>query len=173
MKKTIRLTESDIRKMVMEVVSGLDPRTLASYAQKRLQQGKTNKAAQGFESAADTWNKKFSTANKSTIIDKNGNEQDATHIRRMEPAFRSDDPRRSSGLANGLKVTDRLESNDIGPDYNPTSSRTFTDNLDGNSNMNYNGQNVAQQMADGSGTYVPGKGWMEEAVTRAIRKYLK
>jgi hypothetical protein len=63
MKKTIRLTESDLHRVIAESVrqylSELDARTYASYAQKRAQQGNYEKAVQGQRAAVDAWNQQY------------------------------------------------------------------------------------------------------------------
>ena len=67
MTQRIRLTESDlhrivkesVNKVLSEVVSGLDPRTLASLADKRAAQGNYEKAAKARQAAVDAWNKRY------------------------------------------------------------------------------------------------------------------
>ena len=67
MKKIIRLTESDlhrivkesVNKILSEAVNELDPRTYASYAAKRAAQGQTAKAKQGQQAARDAWNREY------------------------------------------------------------------------------------------------------------------
>jgi hypothetical protein len=67
-KKLIRLTESDLHKIVKESVNRvlkeaqlneLDPRTYASLANKRDAQGQNYKAAKARQAARDAWNKQY------------------------------------------------------------------------------------------------------------------
>lgn len=68
MKKIIRLTEGDLHRVIEnavrrvlkeETLNELDPRTYASYADKRAAQGQDYKASQGRQAAVDAWNKKY------------------------------------------------------------------------------------------------------------------
>ena len=66
-KKLIRLTESDlhrivkesVNKILSEAINELDPRTYASYADKRRAQGQNDKAFKGTQAAANAWNKEY------------------------------------------------------------------------------------------------------------------
>lgn len=68
MKKIIRLTESDlhrivkesVNKILKEAVNELDPRTLANYARGRAAQGNYEKAVAGQNAAVDAWNRDYS-----------------------------------------------------------------------------------------------------------------
>lgn len=63
MKKRIRLTESQlhnvIKKCVNEALTEMDPETYASYANKRAAQGEYDKAIEGSNAAAKSWNRKY------------------------------------------------------------------------------------------------------------------
>lgn len=68
MKKIIRLTEGDLHRIIEntvkrvlkeETLNELDPRTYASYADKRAAQGQDYKASQGRQAAVDAWNNKY------------------------------------------------------------------------------------------------------------------
>lgn len=67
MKKLIRLTEFDlhrivkesVNKILSEAINELDPRTYASYADKRRAQGQNDKAFKGTQAAANAWNKEY------------------------------------------------------------------------------------------------------------------
>lgn len=66
-KNIIRLTESDlhrivkesVNKILSEAINELDPRTYASYADKRRAQGQNDKAFRGTQAAANAWNKEY------------------------------------------------------------------------------------------------------------------
>ena len=72
-KKLIRLTESDlhrivkesVNKILSEAINELDPRTYASYADKRRAQGQNDKAFKGTQAAANAWNKEYGYNNNS------------------------------------------------------------------------------------------------------------
>ena len=72
-KKLIRLTESDlhrivkesVNKILSEAINELDPRTYASYADKRRAQGQDDKAFRGTQAAANAWNKEYGYNNNS------------------------------------------------------------------------------------------------------------
>lgn len=69
MKRRIRLTESDLHRIVKESVdrilkesqllTELHPLTLDSYARKRAAQGQKEKAEQGRQAAVDAWNREY------------------------------------------------------------------------------------------------------------------
>ena len=68
MKQTIKLKESQLRNIIKECIinvlnegqlNELDPRTYASYAQKRAAQGQAAKATAGRMAARDAWNKQY------------------------------------------------------------------------------------------------------------------
>lgn len=68
MKKIIRLTEGDLHRIIEnavrrvlkeEALNELDPRTYASYADKRAAQGQDYKASRGRQAAVDAWNNKY------------------------------------------------------------------------------------------------------------------
>jgi hypothetical protein len=65
MKRTIKLTESDLHKFIKEsvenILTELDPRTYANYAKQRTDKGQYDKAARGTQAAVNAWNKKYGT----------------------------------------------------------------------------------------------------------------
>lgn len=67
MKRTIRLTESDLHRVIKEsvnkILNELDARTYASYAQKRAAQGQYAKAVEGQNAAVDAWNQQYGRSN--------------------------------------------------------------------------------------------------------------
>ena len=101
MKQRIRLTESDLHRIVKESVkkvlkeaqlNELDPRTYASYADKRQEQGQTAKANAGRQAAANAWNQKYQNM---YTVDKNGN----------KTTYNNDDMTQKDLIYNDGKVT--------------------------------------------------------------------
>jgi hypothetical protein len=154
-KKLIRLTESDLHRIVKEsvnkilneYVSGLDPRTLANYAKGREAQGQHDKAQQGMQTARDTWNANYSDGDRMT--DSFGDnygiiKNDWNGKRRLQNVYRPN-----------IDVTDRGITNYDNNYSNPKSEEQWRVNgYVGNNKM---GANVAKQMAQGNGNFVNGK----------------
>lgn len=221
MKKTIRLTESDIRRMVMEALNELDPRTYANYSRGRAAQGDYKKAVYGQRAAIDAWNRDYEKDELTpngfvqqdprgygywTGYDRDSYRMPQGNVKNSHRKIKWDSPDYwKDEYENGNYATERLRSRNFpGPNnqddqetfttYDPETDKTtsttygdmkyqtgwFANDYAGKPIINKHnipsgskGDDVAKQMAKGNGTYVPGKGWMEEAVTRAIRKYLK
>lgn len=169
MKKTIQLKESDITRMVMEAVNELDPRTYASYAKKRAEQGQMDKANIGRDAAVKAWNKQFGEDGENMY----------SGYQVLQNNWSKD------GL--GKKINNQKQYN---PYMGVSSDSQITYFRDGSKEetpprtsigyygTNYKGASVAQQMANGTGQYVKNKGWqnesiVREAVNRTIRKYIK
>ena len=55
-----RIIRESVNKILSETINELDPRTYASYADKRRAQGQNDKAFQGVQAATNAWNKEFS-----------------------------------------------------------------------------------------------------------------
>lgn len=160
--KLIRLTESDLHRIVEESVNRvlsemqlneLDPRTYASYAQKRANQGYGGRAAHGINAAVKAWNKEYGSHNPNSYIrDKNGYEHEASETQRL---YNSDD---TNPYHTGKKITyepwKEIESWEYDDNHNPK-YKSYS-SMAGLGNY---GSKVARQMSDGSGTYVKGKGW--------------
>lgn len=154
-KKLIRLTESDLHRIVKEsvnkilneYVSGLDPRTLANYAKGREAQGQHDKAQQGMQTARDTWNANYSDGDRMT--DSFGDnygiiKNDWNGKSRLQNVYRPN-----------IDVTDRGITNYDNNYSNPKSEEQWRVNgYVGNNKM---GANVAKQMAQGNGNFVNGK----------------
>ena len=170
MKKIIRLTENDLHKIVKEAVkrivneedSGLDPRTLASYAEKRAQQGQHEKAEQGRRAAMDTWNKKYGT--EVDKKDSNGNWHNRTIQNGINNAGYN--VRTQTYNYNGDNKFNNVESNVFYPNGENYRVHDIYGNDGHKHEMTFNNDDyddealsVAQQMSDGSGKYIPGKGW--------------
>ena len=156
-KKLIRLTESDLHRIVKEsvnkilneYVSGLDPRTLANYAKGREAQGQHDKAQQGMQTARDTWNANYSDGDRMTdsFGDKYGiykNQWSDNGRRRLQNVYKP-----------SLDATDRCFANIDDDHFIPKSEEPWRVNgYVGNNKM---GANVAKQMAQGNGNFVNGK----------------
>lgn len=152
MKKIIRLTESDlhhiVRQSVNEALNELDPRTYASYANKRQAQGQMDKAEQGKQAARNAFNKQYGS-------ERQGN-------------FGTDYFNQMRG--NNYTVTNgKTEYDPHNEEYreyfNHLHKNLGHPSLSKNQTMpqSYVNANtplqVAQQMAHGNGQYVKGKGW--------------
>ena len=168
-KKLIRLTESDLHRIVKESVNKvlnevqlneLDPRTYASYADKRQAQGQGWKATKGRYAATDAWNNQYGKRDTSY----NGKGGSANH----QVYMKNDD----------YTVNDNYWDSYDGGNSNFTKYNPYDDSFHYDSNIrdgfgdlhssqgvkqNYGGNNegqyVAQQMAKGTGKYIKGKGW--------------
>lgn len=130
MKKVVRLTESDIRRMVMEAMNELDWKTYMNAANKRYQQAYSNNSGRSdnskavekgntlYQKAAQTFQDKYKTSINNA----------------SNPSWRNNNPGSNAG-------------------------RDFT------------------KYTSKQSQYNQGQGWtnesIEEAVTRAIHKYLK
>lgn len=167
----IRLTESQLHKIIKESVkeilsegslNELDPRTYASYAQKRAAQGGLRnqwKAANGQQAAVNAWNNQYGD---NTYSSNNlGSHSEQTF------------------MGNNYNVQTNTNDNGVYGDERTNSQRNYDPHNDsynfernqydyyGNqSNMQKQGngaatkgERVARQMAQGNGKYIKGQGW--------------
>ena len=184
MKKIVRLTEGDLHRIIKESVeriineaqlNELDPRTYASYAQKRAAQGQHDKAGKGVATATNAWNKKYNYSGNVNpdgswkkdkgmgltfdteryIVDDNDSffnpdKTQGTHkFNRYE--FYTDKNKPTSHGSWGVSW-----KNDDAQPYEDE-VKYYTD--DDINSLNDEGLKVAQQMAKGNGKYIKGKGW--------------
>jgi len=161
MKKVIRLTESDLHRIVKNSVkrilreaqlNELDPRTYASYAQKRKAQGQYDKAYEGNEKAREEWNKRYGS-------DTNWRGQGLNYG--MYPGFatsahqQEDNDTTTASMRQNRGGT-RIESWNLPNKADLEYRGKFNDK---NQAMIDKGERVANQMSNGNGRYVKGKGW--------------
>lgn len=138
MKYTIK--ESQLREMIAEsvkkVLSELDARTYASYADKRAAQGEFRKANAGRDAARKAWNDKFA-------YDKS----DANGYSREHMIDTSKTPYGIgySQMSRGINGDANYSDSGV---VNPESDKRTADRY-----------LTARQMAQGNGKYVKGKGW--------------
>ena len=150
-KKVVRLTESQLHNIIAESVSQLlmelDPRTYASYADKRRQQAQqstdygdiskfADKAEKGEQAARNAWNKKYAydytqrnglnyQYGRREMIKTNDSPY-TTHMQSFTNGVYGDEPKQSVSInRNGTEDADR----------------------------------IARQMRDGTGNFIKGKGW--------------
>ena len=138
MKYTIK--ESQLHKIIAEsvkkVLSELDARTYASYADKRAAQGNYDKAAKGVDAARDAWNNKFS------------HDDNFAHGYSKENMIdTSDSPYTVHSQSMSRDALGNAISNNVNQ-VNPQNDKRTADRY-----------RVAQQMAQGNGKYVKGQGW--------------
>ena len=198
MKQTIRLTESDIRRMVMEAMNELDWKTYANAGKQATKRGFANywkeKGVNGYDAisnaakervrakrfgnaAKDAFNRDFGYQSGEDMHDDNyqrvgmggdfgASDEFAPHVAGWKHATTTKD--------------DGYESFNKFPYGSYTSERTpegfFGDNPDAILAYN-NAKDEIDNYNKGNYRYEKGKGWtkdeLEEAVTRAIRKYLR
>lgn len=159
-KKLIRLTESDLHRIVKESVNkilketyngGLDPRTLASLADKRAAQGQNDKATQARQAAADAWNKRFQGYNRG-----NGEIGDTMY----DDSYTIHNHYNDSHSSFNPENNDYTEVNNVRDNNGKLlGTNSVTKNLGAHYQSGDYGRHVAQQMARGNGKYVNGKGW--------------
>lgn len=182
MAKKVKLSESQLRQMVREAVSGLDPRTLANYARKRELQGQKEKAQIGRDNAVDTWNARYGKKYDENTYS-NG-ELTARHSGNLEMAptktnnysIDSYDNRWDQNNPNVRHAHMGIQS--FSPEYgnekytyNGLTGDGNTVKYDKDHNYHDEGLNVANQMANGNGKYEKGKGWtMSESQLHNIVK---
>ena len=177
-KMKCRLTESQLKQIISEsvkqVLNELDPRTYASYADKREKQGRYDKAQVGKDAAAQAWTNKYGEYDVS----------DGTELGMRSTKHRGP----SKYFVKGKKVTagynpntDEYWRGENKYTYNPRIDRIWGKE-DGYTDRDYDGYtswrvlgsgkdevnrltnnnpgiDVATQMANGTGKYVKGKGW--------------
>ena len=151
MGKNIRLNESQFNELITETVNRilteLDPRTYASYANKRRAQGQnannfsdmvkyTSKAEAGEEAARNAWNKKYGYDGK---ISHQGD----------NPGYRSQKMIQTSGNSYQVHNQHMASSRPWENQHNVVSDYANT----------VDARNTARQMRQGNGNYVKGQGW--------------
>ena len=171
-KRLIRLTESDLHKIVKEsvqkilseAINELDPRTYASYADKRAAQGKNNKAWQGQVAARDAFNKQFGT--DSSMYSKYGfsndyygmHENDYT-VEDSEAHGSYDDDGYTTLRGSTQKYNPHTDEYDFRY-WNRRTNEPPSDPIKATDRRRYDPRNkIASQMAKGNGKYIKGKGW--------------
>ena len=150
MGKNIRLNESQFNELITETVNRilteLDPRTYASYANKRRAQGQnannfsdmvkyTSKAEAGEEAARNAWNKKYGYDEKISYKEIPGY-RSQTMINTLENPYQ---------VHNQHMASSRPWENQ----HNVVSDYANT----------VDARNTARQMRQGNGNYVKGQGW--------------
>jgi len=187
MRRTIKLRESELKRMIAESVKGmlneLDPRTYASYAQKRQQQANNSanpndaaryqqKANQGVEAAQNAWNQQYGFNYNNGQNDwaerKMGGNNQFTHNNGSNYGinYRGERPNWDGGYTHTNMA------------YNPKTNQEWTGDGRGNSRVRQSSReqeygdngaySVARQMEQGNGTYVKGQGWQNESLNRKI-----
>lgn len=157
-KRSVResITKSELKSIVEESVNRilseaqlneLDPRTYASYANKRRAQGQnannfsdmvkyTSKAEDGEEAARNAWNKKYGYDEKISRQGYNPGYHSQTMINTLENPYQV--------WTNHMNASRPWENQ-----HNTVSD--YADTIDA--------RNTARQMRQGNGNYVKGKGW--------------
>ena len=151
MGKNIRLNESQFNELITETVNRilteLDPRTYASYANKRRAQGQnannfsdmvkyTSKAEDGEEAARNAWNKKYGYGREISRQGDNPGYHSQTMINTSENPYQV-----HTSLMNSSRPWEN-QHNGVGDYANTVDAR-----------------NTARQMRQGNGNYVKGQGW--------------
>ena len=171
MKRTIRLTESDLHRVITESVkqclTELDARTYASYAQKRQQQADNaansadaykyqRKANQGVQAAQNAWNDQygynFDNGKNGYGYRQMGGANQFTHNAGSNYGISSKhgDMKGTQNYAYNPKKGTEWHGNGRGESF------TQQHDYDPGDNGAYR---VADEMENGTGTYVKGKGW--------------
>ena len=167
-KKLIRLTESDLHRIVRESVnkvlmeaSGLDPRTTANAAEKARMRGQYDRAKMFKNASVDSWNEKFADG------DMEGFDSEF-----FDPKFYDG----SVSLGDGGVSVKHTKDNGYGDIYKPKCpSRNGEDyrfywREYGKNKLKKEphittpmtkGEKVASQMVRGDGEYIKGKGWKD------------
>jgi hypothetical protein len=144
-KKLIKLTEQDLHNIIKESVkrilkeaqlNELDPRTYASYADKRAAQGNYNQAEQGITAARNAWNNKY------------GYDDNFSHGYSKENMIdTSESPYTIHSQSMSRDALGNAVYNNVNQ-VNPLNDKRTADRY-----------RVAQQMAKGDGKYTKGQGW--------------
>ena len=193
-KETIKLKESQLRQMIHEALNELDPRTIASYAQKRQaqangemplsksqerrgmnQQQIQQQAKQGRQGAVDAWNRDFGWERQMKYGDyDNPNDKDyGKEYYRM--GLSNDGTQYSThwkqDLSNGGGVASK--SNYFPKQNGGTEYYRARNGYEGNRQVDAKqldgGDKVAYQMQTGTGTYNKKNGkWVSESKLRNI-----
>lgn len=171
-KKLVRLTEGDLHRIIKESVetilkeaqlNELDPRTYASYAQKRAAQGDQMKANAGVEAAQNKWNQMYGSEYDNGSHDwgytKMGGQNFSNNFGSNYGINHKSE--RPNWDGKGYKHTNMA--------YNPKTNQEWVGDGKGNSKtyqserereLGDNGAyRVAREMENGSGKYIKGKGW--------------
>ena len=198
MKQVIRLTESDIRRMVMESMNELDWKTYANAGKQAAKKGVANywreKGVNGYDAISKAAKervraKRFGNAAKDAFNRdfgyQSGEDMHDDNYQRvgMGGDFGASDefaPHAAGWKHATTTKDDGYESFNKFPYGSYTSERTpeefFGDNPDAIIAYN-NAKDEIDNYKKGKYDYKKGKGWtkdeLEEAVSRAIRKYLK
>ena len=158
-KKVVRLTESQLHNIIAESVSQilmeLDPRTYASAADKAKERGNNERSDKFRSAAANTFEKDFGndkysmdSANygvKSSSHDRHGIETEEYYDPSIDQVYRKET----------MYPTDKVYKNPREFDSNMKIKRN---SYDGGKNIRTQ-YDIANQMANGSGKYIKGKGW--------------
>lgn len=178
-KNIVRLTESQLHNIIAESVkkalNELDARTYANYARKREEQGQHEKAEAGRKAAIDAWNRKYrksTTTNnqplgggkywcRNTDVEMNDFYEPEEHIHTY---FEDGTGRRiyNRNTYNPVNRKYTVVSNlDVNGKHVDTQKHSYNDDVDMNdpNPIRAERNRVAREMATGTGTYIPGKGW--------------
>lgn len=213
MKKIIRLTEADLHDIIMEAINEMDPRTYASYAEKRAEQARGTRpmspsqkrknmtpqemysqASQGKSAAVSAFNdqygydKEYPLNGKITrglntrryFIDRGSGDENYPYRARTYDA--EDDAR----YAHGQTISFSKNGDDKVTHRHGAWGDNYEEWVDNNIWHPYDSigrkqTKVAQQMAQGNGHYVKGKGWdanesvskIDRIVKESLRRILK
>ena len=150
MKKTIRLSESELKNMVREAINELDWKTYANAAKKRRENG---------DSAWDL----------DRAVERNLDRKFGTH-----PNVETNDTAQRFWNNNPNDKFAGIDSADVA--WRPLDGHEDFGNFSDISH-DYPGSDEINDFVNGKYGYRKGKGWtkdgLDEAVTRAIRKYLR
>lgn len=176
-KKLVRLTEGDLHRIIKESVetilkeaqlNELDPRTYASYAQKRAAQGDQTKAKVGRQAAVNAFNNQFSYDERFNNSS-NGLNQRRYHLYHgkssnspyeAETYYAENTPEHMHGQtikygANGdidVQHRDGMK----GVNYKEYNDDTIYHPYDA---IGSEQTRISKEMAKGNGKYIKGKGW--------------
>ena len=146
MKNVIRLNEDSLHRLiegcVREALNELDPRTYASYADKRASQGQEGKAEEGRSHAKDAWNREY------------GLNADAEWTPELERL------KMDTSTFNNYNVDHKYpKSMGGGTEHYYPYRNKFSGERKNELYSNPKAYNVAKQMSQGNGKYVKGQGW--------------
>ena len=174
-KQVIKLTEGDLHRIIKESVeriineaqlNELDPRTYASYAQKRAAQGNQTKAEVGRQAAVNSFNKQFSYDDR---FSNNGLNQRRYHLYggknsdvpyEAETYYAEDTPEHMHGQtikygANG-DIDVQHRNGMMGANYKEYNDDTIYHPYDA---IGRKQTRISKEMAKGNGKYIKGQGW--------------
>lgn len=196
MKKTIKLKESDITRMVMEAVNELDWKTYANAAKKRKEQGNWQSSDELRKQMVNSFNDKYATSDNENNS-YNGINTDKSASFQMDNGAMGDE----GGLVLNSKIT---QNNGNYPQYINRRYRSGLENdmynqlpqqglWYGQHGMSDDDKTTKQPITwsdkvrdkaskgindvdnyhNGKSEYIKGKGWVDECVNKVIRKYIK